>query len=87
MAIFKTTITIVGVGKRLQGKSKNGKDYDMHPLSFTYPDPYNSTDGFLAGSAPLNHAVFEQHEPLYPGDELEVVLSTYQGKTNIATVL
>lgn len=87
MAIFKTEINVVGVGERRQGTSqKNGKPYDMVNIAFTYPDPYQATKGLLAASAPMNGAQYEMC-PVSPGDTIEVILSTYQGKTSIATVL
>lgn len=66
-------ITIVGVGKRMQGTSqKNGKGYDFTPVSFTYEDPY--VHGVKAASCNISQSNMGDYSPAV-GDVVDAVFS------------
>lgn len=87
MANCRTNITIVGVGERKSGTSKNtGKAYDFVPVSFTFEDPYESTCGVLASTHAIPGKDFEKN-PVYVGDVHDAFLTQYKGQWQIGAIL
>lgn len=68
---MKTIVTIVGVGERRTGKGKNGKNYDIAQVAFTYPD--TRIDGVNAGNCVVNGDDLDKYK-LFPGTEVEALI-------------
>lgn len=81
---MRTTVTIVGVGERRTGKSKNGKAYDFVDVAFTYPD--RNMEGVNAGCCALDGAEFERSS-LSPGLVVDAIILERHFRPYIAAIL
>lgn len=71
----RTTITIVGHGKRMKGvSSKTGKPYDFQSISFTYADRF--TDGCKADTVTMQGPDIDAAGGFILGEVREAVIST-----------
>lgn len=82
---MRAKITIVGVGKRMQGIGKtSGKAYDFTELSFTYPD--NNVNGLKAACVAVDQSIIEGFD-LKVGDKYDCFMHFLRGQAYVDGLL
>lgn len=82
---MKKEVTVVGVGARRTGKSKeSGRSYDFVPVAITYEDP--QMNGVKAETVNVQGAIFDER-PIYTGELLTVFMHTQNFRTVIDGIL
>ena len=82
---MRTNIKIVGLGKRMIGTSKTGKEYDFTPVSFTYPDGY--TTGVKAVTCNVSGDMIDAVGGLQIDTEYDAVIHTVNRNTYVDAIL
>ena len=83
---MRTNIKIVGLGKRMKGKSsKTGNDYDFQSVSFVYPDKF--TTGVKAATCNMQGEGIDAIGGLTVNEEREAFVETYNNVTRIVGIL
>lgn len=62
-------VKIIGIGKRRQGVSKNGREYDFTPVAFAYEEP--GFEGHVCATCNVGQSVLNTAEPVKVGQERE----------------
>jgi hypothetical protein len=82
---MKKDVTVVGVGTRRTGKSKEtGRPYDFVPVAITYEDP--SMNGVRAETVNVPGAMYDER-PIYTGEFLTVFMHMQNFRTVIDGIL
>lgn len=80
---MRNNIKVMGIGKRMQGTSKNGNPYDFIPVYFAFKE--QDVQGFRVETVGFNPP--EVPEDCAPGVEYDAVYHFQKGRMYIDAIL